>query len=118
MSIFRFFFIMAIFFHQFSNLWSAPLPSDSNFEFVNSVLKRVRRFTPFIGKKSDGVHFNTGNNSPVHYNAGGMSTTEETNILDNLGRHTNRLFEGATNAILTPINWLSNTTRYWLVKIE
>ena len=41
------------------------------------------------------------------------ATATTKDLLQNLGYQTNRVLEGATDAVLTPVNWLSHITRYW-----
>jgi hypothetical protein len=75
---------------------------------------RYRRFITFFDNKDYRKQYKSGNNSPLIVNDGEQTATATTkNLLENLGYQTNRVLDGATDAVLTPFHWLSHITRYW-----
>ncbi len=76
--------------------------------------KRYRRFLTIFDNKNYKKEYKSGDHSPLIVNDGGQPATATTkNVLQNLGHQTNRVLEGATDAVLTPFKWLSHITHYW-----
>jgi len=75
---------------------------------------RYRRFITVFDNKNYRKQYRSGDNSPLVVSDGEATATATTkDLLQNLGYQTNRVLEGATDAVLTPVNWLSHITRYW-----
>jgi len=76
--------------------------------------QRYRRFFTIFDNTNNKKEYKSGDHSPLIVNDGEQPATVTTkNLLQNLGHQTNRVLEGATDAVLTPVHWLSHITRYW-----
>ena len=76
--------------------------------------KRIKRslFT-FFSDSNDNKQYHTGNNSPMIQSGVDGTTIPPKDLSAILEKNADRLIQGATDVVLTPVTWLAHLQKYW-----